>query len=50
MYKKGIDVLEKHDIPSYKAAGMQTELQHSQKQVASAYASIAEAFMKDPLW
>lgn len=50
MYKKGIDVLDKHDIPSYKAAGMQTEFQHSQKQMASAYASIAEAFMKDPLW
>jgi hypothetical protein len=50
MYKKGIEVLEKHDIPSYKGAGMQTEFQHSQKQMASAYASIAEAFMKDPLW
>ena len=50
MYKKGIDVLEKQDMPGYKAAGMQTELQHAQKQMASAYASIAEAFMKDPLW
>ena len=26
MFKKGIEVLEKHDLPGFKAAGMQTEL------------------------
>jgi hypothetical protein len=29
MYRKGIDVLEKHDIPGFKASGMKSELEHA---------------------
>jgi len=29
MYRKGIDVIEKHDLPGFKAAGMQVEFKHA---------------------
>jgi hypothetical protein len=31
MYRKGIEVLETHDLPGFKASGMQTELTHGLK-------------------
>lgn len=49
MYRKGIDVLRK-DIEGLKAAGMQEDLKLTQKQIASAFASIAELYMGDHLW
>lgn len=50
MYRKGIEILQGKDIPIFRVTGQQEELKLAIKQVASAYASIAEAFMKDPLW
>lgn len=50
MYRKGIEVIQGKDIPIYQATGQQDELKHAVKQVASAFASIAEAFMNEPLW
>ena len=50
MYRKGIEVLQNKDIPIYRVTGQDEELKQAIKQVASAYASIAEAYMNDPLW
>jgi hypothetical protein len=50
MYRKGIEVIQGKDIPIYKVTGQDDELKLAVKQVASAYASIAEAFMQEPLW
>lgn len=50
MFRKGIEILLGKDIPIFKVTGQQDELKLATKQVASAYASIAEEFMKDPLW
>lgn len=49
MYRKGIEVIQK-DIVVLKAAGMTEEFNLTRQQMASAFASIAEEFMKDPLW
>ena len=49
MYRKGIEVLQK-DITILKAAGMTEEFNLSRKQLSSAFASIAEEFMNEPLW
>lgn len=49
MYRKGIEVLQK-DAGGYQAAGLHEELRLAKKQMASAFASIAELFMAEPLW
>jgi hypothetical protein len=49
MFRKGIEVLQK-DIATFKLAGMHEELKLNTKQLSSAFASIAELFMNDPLW
>jgi hypothetical protein len=50
MYRKGIEVLISKDLPIYQATEQKDEYRHATKQMASAYASIAEAYMKEPLW
>ena len=50
MYRRGIEVIQGKDIPIYRVTGQNDELKLAVKQVASAFASIAEAFMNDPLW
>lgn len=49
MYRKGIEVFQK-DIANLKLAGLKEDLKLTQKQMASAFASIAELFMNEPLW
>ena len=46
MYKKGIEVLS-NDAQSYFKGGREEEAALAKKQVASAYASVAELFMTD---
>lgn len=50
MYRRGIEVIQTKDIPIYQVTGQKDELAHAVRQVASAYASIAEAYMNEPLW
>jgi hypothetical protein len=50
MYRKGIEVIQGKDLPIYNITGQKDEMKLAVKQIASAYASIAEAFMRDPLW
>ena len=46
MYRKGIEVLKK-DAESYKKGGRDEDSALAVRQVASAYASIAELYMTD---
>jgi hypothetical protein len=46
MYRKGIEVL-KRDAEGYKVGGREDDCALAIRQVASAYASIAELFMTD---
>jgi len=46
MYKKGIDVLKK-DAEMYKIGGREEDTALAVRQVASAYASVAELYMTD---
>eukprot|EP00347_Sterkiella_histriomuscorum_P001421 403372102 len=48
MYRKGIEVFQK-DLVGLKAAGMHEEAKLINKQTASAFSSIAELFMSEPL-
>ena len=50
MYRRGIEVIQGKDIPIYEVTGQKEELGHAIKQVSSAFASIAEAYMNEPLW
>ena len=50
IYRKGIEIIQTTDIPVLKATGQSEELKLAIKQVASALASIAEAYMSEPLW
>ena len=49
MYRKGIEVFQK-DMTVMKAAGMKEEHKLVSKQMSSAFASIAELHMNEPLW
>lgn len=46
MYKKGIEILYK-DYADYKAGLRNEDAERAQKQIASAYASVADLYMTD---
>jgi hypothetical protein len=48
MYQRGIQVLEK-DLQVYMSSNNQSQVNLTIKQKASAFASIAELYMQDPL-
>ena len=50
MYRKGIEIIQTKDLPLYELTGQKDEQAHAIKQLSSAFASIAEAYMNDPLW
>lgn len=49
MYRKGIEVFQV-DLVQLQKAGLTEDVKLIKKQTASAFASIAELFMSEPLW